>query len=499
MKILSAKQLRDADEYTIKNKPVESIDLMEHASLAFVNWFVEQFDSTNTIKVFCGTGNNGGDGLAISRLLSHRGYHVETFVVRVSENQSTDFSMNYDRLIKAASITEIKSSDHIPTIKKHEIVVDGIFGSGLSREVGGLFAEVIQTINQSGATVVSIDIPSGLFCDARAQGENIIIATQTVSFQLPKLAFFLPSNYQYVGCWHVVDIGLDKGFIADTISIYHTLDESLIKQLLKPKYKNDHKGSNGKALLIAGSYGKIGAALLAGKGALRSGVGLLTIHAPQCGYDILQTSIPEAMISPDTSSSYFSEIPGVDHYDVIGVGPGLDTKPQTVKAYTKLMKLVRKPMVIDADAINILSTNPQLLKILPQNSILTPHHKEFERLVGRWSDDTERISKQLEFSKRYQVIVAFKGANTTISTPQGVIYFNTTGNPGMAKGGNGDVLTGIITGILAQGHTPLEATQLGVYLHGLAGDNASKVKGVHSMIASDIVDFIPEGYKNLLN
>ncbi|MDH5476292.1 MAG: NAD(P)H-hydrate epimerase, partial [Cyclobacteriaceae bacterium] len=250
MKILSAKQIREADEYSIINEPITSIDLMERASLAFVYWFVERFDNTNTIKVFCGTGNNGGDGLAISRLLSQRGYHVENFIVRVSENQSADFTTNYNRLLKATSIYEIKNLYEIPEIKNNEIVIDGIFGSGLSREVDGLFGEVIQNINQSKGTVVSIDIPSGLFCDTVAQGKNIVNATHTVSFQVPKLAFFLPSNYQYVGCWHIVNIGLNQNFIANTKSTYYTIDASLIKQLLKSKNKNDHKGSNGKALLI---------------------------------------------------------------------------------------------------------------------------------------------------------------------------------------------------------------------------------------------------------
>lgn len=497
MKILSAKQIREADEYAIKNGPIASIDLMERASLAFVHWFVERFDNTNTIKIFCGTGNNGGDGLAISRLLSHRGYHVETFVVRVSNNQSADFSTNFNRLFKSSPIVEIRDSKHIPEIRKNEIVIDGIFGSGLSREVDGLFSEVIQNINQSQATAVSIDIPSGLFCDTVAQGENIVDATHVVSFQVPKLAFFLPSNYQYVGDWHVVNIGLDQNFITNTKSIYNTIDEVLIKQLLKPKNKNDHKGSNGKALLIAGSYGKMGAAILAGKGALRSGVGLLTIHAPQCGYNILQTSIPEAMVSPDVSNFYFSEIPDVDNYDVIGIGSGLDTKSQTVKAYKKLLEQVLTPIVIDADAINMLAKNPQLLKILPKNSILTPHHKEFERLVGKWRNDNERINKQLAFSKQHYVIVVFKGPNTTISTPQGGIYFNTTGNPGMAKGGSGDVLTGLLTGILAQGYSSLETAQLGIYLHGLAGDYAASTKGYHAMIASDIIEYLPDSYKSI--
>ena len=495
MKILSAAQIREADAHTISNEPIASIDLMERASLAFTHWFTDRFDNTNTIKVFCGTGNNGGDGLAIARLLSLRGYHVETFVIRSSDKQSDDFGVNFNQLSKSSSIVEIQFEDQLPEIKNSEIVIDALFGSGLTRPLEGLFAETVNYINSSETTIVSVDIPSGLFCDKQIEGNSAIKANHTVSFQVPKLAFFLPANFDFVGEWHVVDIGLDKEFIENSSSIYSTIDAEFIKQNLLPKQKSDHKGTNGKALLIAGSYGKMGAAVLAGKAALRSGLGLLTIHAPHCGYTILQSTVPEAMVFPDPTEFYFGEIPETDNNITIGVGPGLDTKQKTAKAFEELLQKVAVPMVIDADALNLLSINTDLLSLIPKNSILTPHHKEFERLVGSWEDDIYRINKQLLFSEKHNVIVVFKGANTTITTPEGETYFNTTGNPGMAKGGSGDVLTGILTGLLGQGYNSQIAAQMGVYLHGLAGDIAKNKKGNYGMIASDIIDGLPEAFK----
>lgn len=499
MKIMLAEQIRQADAYTIANEPIASIDLMERASLAFAHWFVEKFDNSNSIKVFCGTGNNGGDGLAISRLLSHRGYHVESFVVRTSGKQSEDFGINFDHLSKFSVIHDVKSENQLPEIEQNQIVIDALFGSGLTRPVEGLFARVIDHINHSNAIVVSVDIPSGLFCDSVIEGEVAIKANHTISFQVPKLAFFLPSNYDYVGKWHVADIGLDKEFIKNSSSIYSTIDVEFVQRNILSKRKSDHKGTNGKALLIAGSYGKMGAAVLAGRAALRSGLGLLTIHSPHCGYSILQTSIPEAMVSPDSTEFYFGEVPDKDNYDAIGVGPGLDTKQKTLKAFEQLLKKTQNPVVVDADALNLLSINTNLISLVPINSILTPHYKEFERLVGKWNNDIERIEKQIRFAVKYKVIIVFKGPNSTIAAPTGEVYFNTTGNSGMAKGGSGDVLTGMITGLLAQGYSSLLAAQLGVYLHGLAGDFAKINKGTYGMIASDIIDNIPEAFESFFD
>lgn len=499
MKILSATQIREVDAYTISNEPIASIDLMERASLAFVKWIIHHFDNTNSFKVFCGTGNNGGDGLAISRLLSLRGYHVETFVVRSSTNESQDFGINFTQLSKFTTVYEISSESHFPLISDKEIVIDAMFGSGLTRPLKGIYIEIINYINASIAKVISVDLPSGLYCDDVAKDTTIIKANYTITFETPKLSFFLPVNYPYVGAWEVVNIGLNQQFISKCASHYATIDSDYIKRKLLVKSKADHKGTNGRALLIAGSYGKMGAAILASKAAMRSGLGLLTVHTPHCGYSILQTAVPEVMVSPDPTEFYFGEVPATDNYNAIGIGPGLDIKEKSVVALKELLTKVDQPMVLDADALNILALHPALIESIPENSIITPHFKEFERLLGAWTDDLARIDKQIAFAKKHHVIVVYKGPNTTIVNPEGEVYFNTTGNPGMATAGSGDVLTGIITGLLGQGHPPLEAAKLGVYLHGLAGDIAVEDIGKHSLMASDINEYLPNAFLHLSN
>lgn len=497
MKILSTQQIREADAYTIANEPIASIDLMERTSKAFVNWFVDLFDANNEVWIFCGTGNNGGDGLAIARLLHEKKYNVKVFVVNPKSRWSEDFEINYQRFLLLFKILSVKDPSDIQAVPKDVIAVDGLFGSGLSRRVDGLGVDVIEVINKSNCTTIAIDIPSGLFADESTNEGAIIKADYTIAFQVPKLAFVMKEAGMNVGIWEVVNIGLDQSFIDQCDTEYFLITEELIKSFISPREKYGHKGNYGHALLVVGSYGKMGAAVLAGRAAMRSGLGLLTIHSPNCGLNILQSTVPEAMVSVDPTAFYFGEVPETSDYSAIGIGSGLDQKSKTVQAMTELLSQLTRTIVIDADAINIIAHHRELLSLIPVGSILTPHHREFERLVGKWNNDFERLSIQKEFSKKYQVILVFKGPHTAISTPEGQVYFNNTGNPGMATAGSGDVLTGLITGFLAQGYAPLEAAHLGVYIHGLSGNIAAQEKGVVSMIASDIVDMIPEAIQSL--
>lgn len=493
LKILNTAQIKQLDEYTIKHEPIESIDLMERACRAFVSWFGLRFDTAKTVGIVCGTGNNGGDGLGIARLLSEAGYPVKVWIVRGSVSESKDFKINLDRLQGKVEISEIITDSDQGLFINLDILIDAIFGSGLSRPPEGIYAQAIRCINRTKAIRVAVDIPSGLMADKPSTGE-IIQAHHTVTFQLPKLSFLLPENGSAVGAWHVVNIELDKVFIEQAKSSCFLIEKNDIKGMLRIRSKFNHKGNFGHALLIAGSYGKMGAAILAARAAMRSGLGLLTVHVPTCGYEIMQTSVPEAMASVDSSATIFSTVPNIENFNCIGVGPGIGQDKQTVKALTTLFKLVNKPMVIDADALNILAANKDLISAVPQGSILTPHPKEFERLVGSWSNDFERLEKQIDFSHQTGTIVILKGAHTSVSTPQGMIYFNNTGNPGMATGGSGDVLTGLVTGLLAQGCTPEESVLLGVWLHGTAGDCASKIVGEPSLIATDIINSLPEAF-----
>ncbi|MDN5200666.1 NAD(P)H-hydrate dehydratase [Fulvivirgaceae bacterium BMA10] len=499
MKILSAPQIRQADAYTIEHEPIASIDLMERASNAFVDYFTRLFGTKNKILICCGTGNNGGDGLAIARLLSSMNYEVAVLVVRPNKEApgSADFEINYRLLPGIIPLTEINDNTQVPEKFNTDIIIDAIFGSGLSRPVEGLYAFVIRAINQSQAEVVSVDIASGLFCDTIAAEGPIVTPHMTISFQLPKLAFLLPENDPFVGEWKVVDIGLSSDFIADQKSKSHYVSSSDIKKMLRRREKYSHKGTFGRALLIGGSYGKIGAIVLSSRACLRSGAGLLITHVPQCGYEVLQTAVPECMVTTDASFEYISELPTIQNYQAIGIGPGLGVQEMSLKALRELLKDVKNPMVIDADAINLIAQNDDLIDLLPANTILTPHPKEFERLAGPWENDLERLDLQREFSKKHEVLIVLKGAHTSVSTPEGRVYFNSTGNPGMATAGSGDVLTGILTGLLSRGYSARKAAILGVYMHGLAGDLAAEKLGEESLIASDIIDYLPHAFTSV--
>lgn len=496
LKILTTKQIKDLDAYTIDHEPIASIDLMERACVAFTNWFMRKFDKTKKVAIVCGTGNNGGDGLGIARLLTEWNYAVRVYIVRASTKESDDFQKNFQRLPKKIDLHEIASDLDLQRLEHCDILIDAVFGSGLSRPIDGLNAKVIHAINQSKAICVAVDIPSGLFTDMPSSGD-IVKADFTISFQLPKLAFLMPENSSYVGEWTMVGIGLSKQYLkdADTELFFITLKD--IKKIIKPRSKFDHKGKYGHALLIAGSYGKMGACVLSAKAALRSGVGLLTAHIPKSGYSIIQTSVPEAMVSVDVHDDVATSIPELEKFSAIGVGPGIGQSQETAKAFANLLMNVNKPLVIDADGLNILAARPELLHNIPKKSIFTPHPKEFERIVGKWANDFERLKKLKQFSAQIQSIVVLKGAYSSIAFPDGSIYFNSTGNPGMATGGSGDVLTGILTSLLAQGYSPEDTARAGVYLHGMAGDLAAEEKGMHSLIASDLIEWLPQAFTTL--
>lgn len=495
MKVLLSSQTREADAYTIQHGPIASIDLMERASIAFVNCFVDQYANNKKVIVLAGPGNNGGDGLAIARLLTEKGWDVEAFTVGSGLKTTEDFKTNLARWLKIKPIHDIRVSGDIPLVSPDMIVIDALFGSGLTRPVEGLFAEVIQAVNLARAVVVAVDIASGLFSDQRTDGSAVMRVDSVISFQVPKLAFFMRENFLYVGNWFVVDIGLDERFIDSLKTPYHTIEKTWISGILPVRNKFSHKGDFGKAMIIAGSRGKMGAAVLCSRACLRTGVGLLTVHVPGCGYSIIQTAVPEAMATVDPSDRSFSECPDLADYDTVGIGPGLGTDKQTVAAFRRALEQIEYPVAIDADGLNILAFEPGLLDIVPENSILTPHPKEFERLAGSAGNDFERIEKQRRFAMDHHVVIVLKGAYTSVAAPDGSVYFNTTGNPGMATAGSGDALTGMITALLGQTKDPLATAVAAVYLHGLAGDNAVIAHGEESLVASDIIDHIGDAFR----
>ena len=496
MKILSVPQIRDADKFTIENEPIESIDLMERAARKVFEWLYRRAPRDKTIKIFCGMGNNGGDGLAVARMLNEQDIVPQVFMVRYSDRMSHDCEVNYYRLVNETKVPmfDILGEDDFPNIGADDVVVDAIFGSGLNRPPQGMAADLIAYLNQSRAIRVAIDIPSGLFADQPSALGFIFKADYTLTFQNPKLAFLLPENDPYVGRFDVLDIGLHPRYLEEVETHNMLTVKAMVKPILHMRTKYSHKGTYGHALLIAGSEGKTGAALLGAKACLRTGVGLLSVHLPKMAQLPLQTAIPEAMIDGDESEKCFTMFKGLEAYSAVGVGPGLGKDDDTVRALKRLIQDVQVPLVMDADALNILSDNPTWLAFLPAKTILTPHPKEFERLAGKSATSFERLEKQRELSKKYNLIIVLKGAHTAITMPNGTCFFNTTGNPGMATAGSGDVLTGIILSLLAQRYSPEEAAVLGVYLHGLAGDLAAEEIGQEAMIASDITEHLGKAY-----
>jgi len=501
MKILSVEQIRKADAYTIQHEPIASIDLMERASRAFVSWFCENIETgIFKVKIVCGLGDNGGDGLAIARMLQPLGYDLEVYVVKYSDTTSENFQINLKRLERQLTINYIENERVILDFAENDIVVEALLGSGLSRPIEGLLKSVIERINRSEATVISVDMPSGLFADRANQATDVIVkATHTVAFQLPKLAFVLPQNAEFVGDWHIVDIGLHKDFIQSAETHYYYSISKEVEKLIKPRQKFSHKGTFGHALLIAGSYGMMGAAVLAARACMRSGVGKLTVHSVPAGLPILQTLLPEAMYweagkSDNFIATDFQPAEFINRFQSVGVGPGIGVNEGVNKMLEKLCEICQEqaiPMVLDADALNNFSSYSEKLNKIPKNSILTPHPKEFKNLIGKsWKDDYEKLAFLREFSVKNQLIICLKGANTAVALPDGTIHFNSSGNAGMATAGSGDVLTGIITALLAQGYSSQDAAILGVFQHGVAGDRAAEKFGMTSMIASDIVENI---------
>jgi len=500
VKIFSKEQIYEADRITVEKQQITSADLMERAGIQIFNWINLRMEGAQVpIHVFCGIGNNGGDGLVLSRHLITHGYNVITYVVNCSDKRSKDFLINYDRIKNVTKDWPILLSckEEFPTIGQDDIIVDAVFGIGLNRQADDWVKTLFQHFRTSKAFTLSIDIPSGLYLDKIPEDENgVVWADFTLSFQTTKLVFFLPETAKYSIQWEILDIGLDTEYLMTTETEVELIGKYEVLPIYKPRNKFDHKGTFGHSLIIGGSYGKIGAALLAGKAALKTGAGLVTAFIPKCGYSVLQSAFPEAMVITDAHEEIITNIEFEIEPNVIGIGVGVGTNIKTVNAFEAFLKENKSPLVIDADGLNILSKKKSLLKLLPKESVLTPHPKELERLIGKWTDDFDKLKKTKAFSKKYHIIVVIKGANT-ITVFNDRFHINTTGNPGLATAGSGDVLTGVITGLISQGYEPLAATVFGIYLHGKSADIAIETYGYQSLIASNVIDHIKDAYMDL--
>lgn len=488
MKVLSAKEMREADAYTISHEPVSSFDLMWRAATKCCEW-IRGYQPQKSLTFVCGPGNNGGDGLCIAAMLKDT-RDVTVFVI--PGKTTADFEMALSKALgEGIVVNDLNDAGDI-LLSKNTIVVDAIFGTGLNKPVSGKIAGYIDRINESGCEIISIDIPSGLFADTPTEGFSIH-ADHTLTFQSPKLAFFFPENEKRVGTFHILNIDLHQTFI-DSISkdIYY-ITPDLVRKILLPRARFSHKGTYGKSLMLAGSHGKMGAAVLAARACLRSGTGLLTLFVPRGGYAVIQSSVPEAMCMTDEDENNITRLPDLDSFDAVGAGPGIGTEYRTCEVINNLTRKSNK-FVLDADALNILSMHRERIPVFLHECILTPHPGEFERLAGKSSNNFERLELQKTFSEKHNCAVVLKGAHTSITLPGGRLFFNSTGNPGMAKGGSGDALTGMILAFLAQGYTMEQASVLGVFIHGMAGDLAAAEKGEYAMICSDLIEKIPAAF-----
>lgn len=492
MKILSAQQIHNWDAYTIANEPIASVDLMERAASSCADFILQQELFDRPFKIFCGKGNNGGDGLAIARQLINQDYNVSIYIIEFGAVGTDDFQINLQRLhALSATLHFIQSAEFFPEINEKDVVIDALYGSGLNRPLKELSAALVDHINQSEALVIAIDVPSGMFIDKSNAGNAVIKADITLTFQCFKLCFLVAENAGYFGDLHILDIGLHPSFIENIDTTFEIITRQTVQKIYKPRKPFSHKGNFGHALIIAGNTGKMGAALMAAQACLRSGAGLTSVNIPEQYLNTVHIKLPEAMCQLREQGLNLENITS------IGIGPGLGTKQDAAHLVEQALNEFKKAMVVDADALNIMSQSKRLLKHLPEESILTPHPKEFERLFGKAENDFERINIALRQSSEYKCVIILKGRYTLIAK-NGKGWFNTTGNAGLAKGGSGDILTGILTALLAQKYEPLQVALLGVYLHGFAADLSLQIQSHESMLASDVVEHLGEAFNNII-
>ena len=500
MKILSVSQLREADRFTIEEEGVPSLELMERAATQCFEWVTKRFRGNAPFVIFCGRGNNGGDGLALARLLRGSGRNVRVLILEHTDHSSDDWKHNLERLKKTGYDPEhIILTDVFPEVPQDAILVDAVLGSGLRSVVKSLVAEFTEYWNELPNRKIAIDIPTGLFGDSNEENDlsKVARADHTLTFQVPKISFLLPETGELCGEVIVLKIGISTKFFEEVDSKYFFTSAEDLKPLLKHRNKFAFKNQMGHGLIVAGSYGKFGACVLASRAFLRSGAGLLTVHIPEKGLNILQTAVPEAMVIPDRNEKMITEMRPPEGFQAVGIGPGIGVNYATRSALQGFFKDHKEPVVLDADALNLIAEHRELIDMIPRNSILTPHIGEFRRLTGVETRGFETLETLIKVAETSRTIVVLKGPYTAIADPYGYIHFNSSGHPAMATAGSGDVLTGMITSFMARGYEAIDAARLGVYIHGRAGEIAAENRGTESVVASDIIRAIPKAMMEL--
>lgn len=504
MKIFNSELIKEIDKSTCESQGITSLELMERAAGALCSEIMSRFNPSQRIVVFAGPGNNGGDALAVARMLYEQGYRkIEVFLFNVMGKLSHDCKAEQDRLLEIEGIdfTEVTKDFQPPYLGEKDVVIDGLFGSGLKGPLQKGFLTLVNYINDSEAFVISIDVPTGLSGEwnDNVSRRDMVHADMTLTFQFPRMSFFFEENRDVLGDWQLLDINLDESKMKEIPVDFMLVEERNVRPLLKQRNEFAGKRDFGSALFFAGSIGMTGAAVLAAKGCLRSGAGLVTVHSAKNSLQIVQTSVPEALFEPDRGENFITNMKVHHNHQAVAVGPGLGINTETIDALESLLKNYKNPLILDADALNCISHRPHLLSLLPAHSILTPHIGEFDRLFGDHSNNEERLRKAIDMAKYYNIIIVLKGHYTATVRPTGRVFFNSTGNPGMATAGSGDVLTGVIAGFMAQGFRPEQAATIGVFVHGMAGDLAKEKWGEYGLLASEIADYCAIAIKNILS
>lgn len=491
MNIFSNEDLKNIYAHTIKEERVSTMELINRVARGVSSEITNRWNPDTPVVVFAGPGNNGADALAVAVKLIENGFNPEIYLFNIGGNcLSEDCKRIRDRMTEVPEInfTEIVQTFNMPQLGVNHLVIDGLFGTGLNAPLEGGFRMLVQRINDSGASVVSIDIPSGLFTDNN-EGQifrDIIHADLTLAVQSPHRCFFNPYTAELVGEWKTVDIGLSKKAMSSVDLEFYLVEEKDARRHLHKRNPFCSKADLGNIAIVAGSYGMMGAAMLATRGALRSGVGKVTAITPRCGFGIMQQGVPEALFQSDHHDVIITNVVLKNNYDAVAIGPGIGTHDMTVDAVERFIAAAKRPIVVDADALNCIAQRPSMLYNLPVLSILTPHEGEFDRLFGTQKSHEARIAKAREMAASYQIFIILKGRYTAIVRPDRKVFINSSGTPAMATAGSGDVLTGIIAGLLGQGYQPQFASVLGVYIHGLAGEIAEKQCGLYGTTAGDI-------------
>lgn len=494
MKILSAPQIKECDQTTIRTG-ISSIQLMEKAANACASWIVNNMKNIKKVQVFCGKGNNGGDGFAVARLLYEKAIDVEVYIDRDKQDFSEDAKINYKKIRKNSGIVFKYFSEFLPDNNENSLIIDALFGYGLNRNLSGRVKAVVDQLNSSRQPKLAIDIPSGLYADKMTDDNSTVFkADITLTFQFYKRSFMHPETGRFCGTIELLDIGLDQQFIDDAKTDFFVADRQMIRSIYQPRADFSNKGTFGKSILVGGSYGKMGSVLMSTLAALRTGSGLTFTMAPDCGYGILQSQVPEAMFV-NSGDNYIDKL-DIQEKSVYGIGPGLGKEKLTQQALFDFLKSYKNPVVLDADALNILAESKKQ-NLIPENSVITPHPLEFERLFGKTHDSFERLDLAKKKAKEHQIYIVLKDHHTAVVTPQGLVFYNITGNSGMAKGGSGDVLTGILTSLISQKYEPESACILGVWLHGMAGDLAAEQFSKEAMLPTDLIHKIADVFKLL--